>query len=55
MDWSADHVGFVFAAYAIVGLVLMGLLLNTVLKARRLKRVLKDLKLSEPGQSESAP
>lgn len=55
MDWSADHVGFVFAAYAIVGVVLIGLLLSTVLKARRLKRVLKDLKLSEPEQSESAP
>jgi heme exporter protein CcmD len=54
MDWSADHVGFVFAAYAIVGLVLMGLLLNTLLKARRLQRVLKDMKLSEPGQSDTS-
>jgi heme exporter protein CcmD len=55
MDWSADHVGFVYAAYVLVGLVLMGLLLNTLLKARRLKQVLKNMKLSEPGQSESAP
>ncbi len=54
MDWSADHVGFVIAAYAISGAVLLGLLLNTLFKARRLKQQLKDLKLSEPGAGDNA-
>lgn len=54
MDWSADHVGSVIAAYAVVGVVLLGLLMNTLFKARRLKQQLKDLKLPEPGASDSA-
>ncbi len=49
MDWTADHAGFVIAAYAIVAVVLAGVVLRALLRARELKRALLDLKLSDVG------
>jgi heme exporter protein CcmD len=53
MDWSADHVDFVIAAYAIVAVVLVGLLLQILFNAKRLKQQLKHLKLGEPGTGDT--
>jgi heme exporter protein CcmD len=52
MDWNADHVGFVFAAYAIVSVMLLGVLLHTLWRAKSLKKTLRDMKLSDPGQKD---
>jgi heme exporter protein CcmD len=52
MDWSADHVGYVMAAYAIVALVLAGVLLRTLLKAKSLKAALRDLNLADTGEKD---
>lgn len=52
MDWTADHVSYVVAAYAIVALVLVAVLLRTVLKARSLKAALRAMKLPDPGQKD---
>ncbi len=52
MDWSAEHVGYVVAAYAIVALVLAGVLLRTLLKAKSLKAALRDLNLTDTGQKD---
>ena len=52
MDWSADHVGFVAAAYGISSVVLIGVLFWTLQRAKTLKAQLAALKLSDPGQKE---
>jgi hypothetical protein len=52
MDLNADHVGFVFAAYAIVAVTLLSVLLHTVWRGMVLKKTLLDMKLSDPGQKE---
>ena len=52
MDWTADHVGFVFAAYAIVTFVLVSVLVHTLWRAKALKKTLADMNLSDPGQKD---
>jgi heme exporter protein CcmD len=52
MDWNADYAGFVFAAYGIVNLVLLVLLIYTLWRAKILKAKLADMKLSDPGQKD---
>jgi heme exporter protein CcmD len=52
MDWSAEHIGFVVAAYAITGVVLGGVLVATLKRAKLLKAQLVVLKLSDPGQKD---
>lgn len=52
MDWNADHVGFVAAAYGISAVVLLGVLVWTLQRARTLRAKLAALKLSDPGQKE---
>jgi heme exporter protein CcmD len=53
MDWSADYIGFVAAAYGISGIVLLGVLVWTLRRAKVLKAQLTALKLSDPGQKET--
>ena len=50
MDWSADNAGYVLAAYAIVVVVLAGVLVRTLLKARSLKAALHKMNLPDTGQ-----
>jgi phosphatidylglycerophosphatase A len=52
MDWTADHVGFVVAAYLVVALLLLGVLLRGLWRARILKRTLASMKLADPGETE---
>jgi heme exporter protein CcmD len=52
MDWAADHVSYVVAAYAIVALVLAAVLVRTLLKAKSLKAALRELNLPDTGQKE---
>jgi heme exporter protein CcmD len=52
MDWAADHVSYVVAAYAIVALVLATVLVRTLLKAKSLKAALRELNLPDTGQKE---
>jgi heme exporter protein CcmD len=49
IDMAAEHIGFVVACYAIVGVVLMGLVVHVVWRANRLKRQLAAQNLAEPG------
>jgi heme exporter protein CcmD len=55
MDWSSEHAGFVIAAYAIVAVVLIGLVMQGLSRARTLKKTLADMKLSDPGQTDDSP
>lgn len=50
IDFSADHVSYVLAAYAIVALVLAGVLVRTVLKAKSLKAALHEMNVADTGQ-----
>jgi heme exporter protein CcmD len=52
MDWNADHVGYVVAAYAIVALVLAGVLVRTLMKAKSLKAALREMNLPDTGQKD---
>jgi hypothetical protein len=52
IDWSANHISFVIVAYAIVGLVLLAVVAATLLRASRLKKVLGQMKLADPGQQD---
>jgi heme exporter protein CcmD len=52
MDWTADHVGFVAAAYIVVAVLLVGVLLRSLWRARTLKQTLARMKLSDPGETE---
>jgi heme exporter protein CcmD len=52
MDWTADHAGFVVAAYAIVFVVLAGVVLRSLLKAQELRRALLLMKLPDVGVRE---
>jgi heme exporter protein CcmD len=49
MDWSANHAGFVLAAYAIAIVVLVLVVGSILRQARYLKRQLKDMNLADPG------
>jgi heme exporter protein CcmD len=52
MDWHADHAGYVVAAYAIVAVVLVGVLGRTLLKAKSLKAALREMNLPDAGQKD---
>lgn len=52
IDFASDYIGYVLSAYGIAALVLLGVVVSTLAKARSLKRTLADMKLSDPGQSE---
>jgi heme exporter protein CcmD len=54
IDFAAEHVGFVVVSYGIVTLVLAGLVLRAVLRARTLKNALSAQGLSDPGQKDGA-
>lgn len=43
MDWSASHIGFVIAAYAISGAVLGGLVAAILFRNWRIRRQLSTL------------
>jgi heme exporter protein CcmD len=47
IDWSASHISFVIAAYAIVVVVLAVVVGATLRRAAALKKTLADLKLSD--------
>jgi heme exporter protein CcmD len=52
MDVTADHAGFVIAAYAIVFAVLAFVVGKTVVEANTLKQRLKAQNLADPGQKD---
>ncbi len=43
MSWLSGHTGFVFAAYAITAVVLVGITASILLDGRRLKRRIAEL------------
>ena len=49
MDFSAPHIGFVVAAYALSGVVLAGLTLNILVRERRLRRKAAELDRHRSG------
>jgi heme exporter protein CcmD len=54
IDWNADHIGFVIAAYAIVAVVLLVVVATTLRGASRLKKTLAAMKLSDSGQKDGS-
>lgn len=52
MDWTADHVSYVVAAYAIVAFVLAVVLVHTLMKAKSLKAALRKMNLADTGQKD---
>lgn len=52
MDWAGDHVEYVVAAYAVVAVVMIGLLVHTLWRAKKLKQTLANMRLSDPGQKD---
>lgn len=50
MDYSAPHLGFVYVSYALTAVVLVGLLLWTVARSRRLAAELAAKNLNDPGR-----
>jgi heme exporter protein CcmD len=53
IDVNADYIPYVAAAYGMTALVLLSLVAINVKQASSLKRQLKALKLSDPGQTET--
>ena len=53
IDWSASHINFVIAAYAIVFLVLAVIVVTTFMRAAALKKNLADMKLPDTGQKDA--
>lgn len=54
MDFAAPHVGFVVAAYAISTFVVVGLLVQVMARGMKLKQMLRDAKLNDPGSKDDA-
>ena len=54
LDLTSDYIVYVLTAYGIAAVVLLGLVINTLRRARSLKRQLQEMKLSDPGQKEVA-
>ena len=52
LDWNADHVSFVIAAYAIVFVVLAVVVGATLMRASALKKTLRNMKLADTGQKD---
>jgi heme exporter protein CcmD len=52
LDFTSDYIAFVLTAYGLAAVVLLGLVVNTLQQARRLKRQLADMNLTDPGQKE---
>ena len=52
IDFNADHISYVLAAYGITALVLLTLVAMNLRQANSLKRQLKAMKLSDPGQKD---
>jgi hypothetical protein len=52
MDWSAEHSGFVVAAYLCVGFVWLGVAASIFLRTRALKQELARLDINDVGQKE---
>ena len=50
-DWTANHISFVIAAYAIVATVLALVVGAILLRAATLRKTLAEMKLSDPGKT----
>jgi heme exporter protein CcmD len=50
IDWNAEHINFVIAAYAIAALVLAIVIIQPLLQARALKRQLQAMNLADTGR-----
>jgi heme exporter protein CcmD len=50
MDFSAPHLGFVYASYVITAIVLAGLLFWVFSRSRKLAAELAAKNLSDPGR-----
>ncbi len=54
MDFSADHIGFVAAAYALTGAVLVGMILAVVADLRAQRSALAQLEDGHTGRRRRA-
>ena len=54
MDYSAPHMGYIYASYALTAVVMIGLLVWVMARSRRLTAELANKGLSDPG-SKAAP
>jgi heme exporter protein CcmD len=52
IDWSADHINFVIAAYAITAAVLILAVVAVVQRSRTLKAQLLQMNLTDTGQKD---
>jgi heme exporter protein CcmD len=52
IDWAADHISFVIAAYAIVAAVLGVTVAWILWRASALKKTLADMNLPDTGQKD---
>jgi heme exporter protein CcmD len=52
IDWTAAHIGFVVAAYAIVVIILTAVVGTTLWRAAALKKTLADMKLADAGATD---
>jgi heme exporter protein CcmD len=50
MDYSAPHLGFVYASYALTAVVLAGLLIWVISRSRKLAAELAAKNLADPGR-----
>jgi heme exporter protein CcmD len=50
MDYSAPHLGFVYASYALSAVVLIGLLVWVMARSRKLAAELAAKNLTDPGR-----
>jgi heme exporter protein CcmD len=50
MDYSAPHLGFVYASYGLSAIVLAGLLIWVITRSRKLVAELAAKNLSDPGR-----
>jgi heme exporter protein CcmD len=53
IDWSASHINFVIAAYAIVFIVLAVIVVTTLMRATTLKKTLAAMKLPDTGHKDA--
>jgi heme exporter protein D len=52
INWTADHVEYVLAAYGVAGFVLAALVVRTLRQSAVLKKTLSEMKLTDPGQKD---
>ena len=54
MDFTAPHMGYIYASYALSGLVLVGLLVWVISRSKRLAAELAAKGLQDPGSKSSS-